>query len=250
MRRYSIIALTFGSLLLVAANAPQATDPRALVEKAAEAHGGLANLEKHPAGTIAVKGAYLLRGQEIPFTGRSVYQLPDRIKSSMDLVLPGGQQSIVQILNGNQAAMYVAGIAQQVSDAQLQEMRLSAYCRNVCRLAPLLKDSKFTLASAGEKTQDGRKLLGVRVSHPGQKDVTLYFDAETHLLAALERPGFDANGKSVEQQDQYSDYRTAGGLKYAGKTRITQFGKPVLQSEVTEFTPLERVEPRELAIGP
>jgi hypothetical protein len=90
----------------------------------------------------------------------------------------------------------------------------------------------------------------VRVSSSGRKDVTLYFDAESHVLVMLERPGFDANGVKAEQQEIYSDFRSAGGIKYAVKTQALQSGKVTRESEVIEFQPLEKVDSKEFALPP
>jgi hypothetical protein len=111
-----------------------------------------------------------------------------------------------------------------------------------------LKDRRFNLTSVGRKPIDGKPAEGVRVSAAGQKDVVLYFDDASHLLVMVDRPGFDANGAKVQQQEYYTDYRSANGLKYSAKNRVVQNGKPVLQSEVIEFTPLERVDSKEFAI--
>jgi hypothetical protein len=146
--------------------------------------------------------------------------------------------------------MFVGGLAQQVPPAQAEEMKVALYVQNVTRLTPLLKDSRFKLAAAGEKAIDGRPTAGVRVSSNGQKDVRLYFDRGTGLLAAVERPGFDAQGKPTDQLEVYSDYRETGGLKRSGKTVILQNGKPYIESETVEFQPLEQVDPKEFTANP
>lgn len=226
------------------------SDPRAVIEQAVKAAGGLETLTKHPGARIKMKGVYFLQGKEAPFQGQSIYLMPDRVRSSLEMTIQNVPRSIVQILNGNKGELFVSGVAQQVTDPQLQEMRMAVHSQNVARLVPLLSDRKFTLASAGDKTVDGEKLIGVRVTAPGYKDVTLYFSEQTHLLAVIERPGFDSNGKPAAQVDHYSDYRDAQGQKYASKLRSTQGGKVLLQSEVIEFVPLERVDAKEFALTP
>jgi hypothetical protein len=224
------------------------SDARQIVEAAVSAHGGADVLAKYPAAKVKVKGQYSVKGQDIDYSGESVYQLPDRLRSEVQLRVQGRPRTVVQILNGDRSAMVVGEFAQEIPEAQLQELRLSAYCQNLARLNPLLKDRRFNLTSVGQKPIDGKPAQGVRVSAAGQKDVVLYFDAASHLLVMLDRPGFDANGAKVQQQEYYTDYRSANGLKYAVKNRVVQNGKPVLQSEVIDFTPLERVDSKEFAI--
>jgi hypothetical protein len=88
------------------------------------------------------------------------------------------------------------------------------------------------------------------VSAEGHKDVRLYFDRQTNLLVAIERPGFDDLGKPAEHWEYFSDFREANGLKYPTKTLIKQNGKRYLESETTEFKPLEKVDSREFQINP
>ena len=146
--------------------------------------------------------------------------------------------------------MIVGGLAQHVTEAQGLELKTSMYCQNIARLVPLLKDSKFTLIAVGDKLIDDKRAAAVRVASAGHKDITLYFDAESHLLVMLERPGFDAAGGQLDQQEFYSDFHTASGLKYSGKTKVVQNGKVTRESEVIEFQPLERVDAREFALPP
>jgi len=224
------------------------TDARKLIEQGAVAHGGLDNLAKYPAARIKVKGSYVFQGRPVPYSGQSVYSMPDRLHSTVELTIQNVARTVEQIQNGERSGLLVAGIAQHLSDAQSQELRMSLYCQHVARLVPLLKDEKFNLSTAGDKTIDGKPASGVRVEYPGRKEVTLYFDADTHLLVMLERPGFDSAGAKVDQQEFYSDFRNASGLKYAGKTRVMQNGKMTLESGVIEFQPLERVDAKEFAL--
>lgn len=240
----------WAALLTIHGQLQAQSEPRAIVEQAVAAAGGMETLSKHPGARIKMKGVYQLQGKEAPFTGQSVYLLPDRARSTLEMTIDNVPRSIVQVLNGDKGAMFFAGLAQQVTDAQLQEMRMAVHCQNVAGLTPLLSDRKFTLASVGEKTVDGEKLIGVRVASPGFKDVTLYFSEQTHLLSLLERPGFDSNGKPIPQTDHYSDYRTANGQKYAAKLKATQGGKVLLQSEILDFVPLQKVDAKEFALTP
>jgi len=113
-----------------------------------------------------------------------------------------------------------------------------------------LKDTKYRLAAAGEKSIDGQSAIGVAVTSDGHKEVRMYFDKKSGLLIAIERVGHNAQGKAVDQSESYSGYREANGLKYPTKTLVKQGGKKYLESEVTEFKPLEKVDPKEFSVNP
>jgi hypothetical protein len=250
MFRFSPLAVLAGLGALAPLTAFAQTDARKVIEEAAAAHGGLENLAKHPAARIKVKGTYLVQGQPVPYAGQSVYFMPDRVRSTVELTIKNVPRTVEQIQNGERSAMIVGGLTQHVTESQAQELKMSLYCQNLARFVPLLKEPKYTLTPASDKLIDDKRAFGVRVSSAGHKDVTLYFDAESHLLVMMERPGFDANGLKAEQQEFYSDFRSAGGIKYAGKTKAVQNGKVILESEVIDFQPLERVDAKEFALPP
>jgi hypothetical protein len=236
------------ALWLVPLPAFAQVDARKLIEQAAAAHGGTELLAKFPAAQVKVKGTYVANGQPTTYTGESVYWLPDRLRTKLEYTAQRIPQVIEQTLNGDRTSMTVCGLAQQMSDVQAQELKVSLYCRELERLSPLLSDSRYKLTTTGPKTIQGKPVAGVRVSRPGFPDVTLYLDATTHLLHSLERPGIDAKGGKVQQQETFLEYKQAGGIKYPIKTKLKQNGQVVLESEVVEFVPLERIDATVFAI--
>jgi len=237
--------------IVIAISAPaRAEDPvRDLVEKAIQAHGGPA-LDKYPAGRAKAKGSIVLQGTEYPFTLERIYQLPGKLRITSEVEIQKIRRPVTCIVSGNAVAAIAGGLAQELPKSQVAELRTAVYVQNLIRLTPLVKDKKFRLASAGEKEFDKHPSAGITVSSDGQKDVRLYFDKDTNLLAAVERPGFDDRGRPVEHAETYSSYREASGLKFPAKALIKQNGKRYVESETTEFTPLPKVDPREFQIVP
>jgi hypothetical protein len=224
-------------------------DAKAVIEKAIEAHGGAANLDKYAGGRAKSKGTIVLKGTEFPFTAERVYLLPNRSKTTYQLVIMNVHRTITYVVNGNTVAALAGGLAQEMPKAQVDEVRTGLYVQNVTRLTPLLKDKKYKLAVAEEKSIDGKPAVGVTVSAEEHKDVRLYFDKQTNLLVGLLRMGHDDQGKPAELFDVYSDFREANGIKYPTKTVVKENGNRYLESETTEFKPLEKVDGREFQIG-
>jgi hypothetical protein len=225
-------------------------DPaRALVEKAIQAHGGPA-LDKYPAGRAKAKGTIVLKGSEYPFTLDRLYQVPGKLRITSEVVIMGVARPVTCIVNGNAVLAIAGGLTQELPRSQVAELRLAVHVQTIARLTPLLKDKTYKLAPADEKTIEGKPADGLTVSAEGHKDIRLYFDRQTNLLVAIERPGFDDLGKPAEHWEYFSDFRDANGLKYPTKTLIKQNGKRYLESETTEFKPLEKVDSREFQINP
>ena len=242
----TLIAVAIAVILAPAAHGQDAA--RALVEKAIQAHGGAA-LDKFPAGRAKVKGTILIRGSEFPFTMERVFLMPGKLRATSEIVSQNVQRTVTYISNGNSIAAFAGGLAQELPATQIQEMKTAVYVQNLMRLTPLLNDKKIKIANSGEKSIEGQPALGVIVSTEGHKDVRLYFDKITTLLVAIERPGYDDQGKVVEHLEVYGRYREANGLMYSTKTLIKQNGKRYMESETLEFKPLEKVDSKEFQVN-
>ena len=242
------IPLAISIVLTCCTDAAAQDDAKATIEKAIEAHGGADKLDKFLAGQVQSKGLVAAQAGDVPFTSVVVYQLPDRVKATMEFAIAAGPRSITQVLNGDKVGAVIGGIPQQVTPAQAEELKQAAHARNVVRLTPLLKGDKYKLSSAGEKEIAGATGVGVKVTADGAREITVYFDKATNLLLALERQGFDAAGKQTDQQEIFSEYKTAEGIKYPARTAVMQNGKRYIASEVLSFKPMARVDSREFTI--
>jgi zinc protease len=85
----------------------------------------------------------------------------------------------------------------------------------------------------GEETIDGKKTVGIAVSGPfGQ--VKLYFDPETHLLAAARYQSAGPHGASDTEQ-HWSDYRTVEGRQFAFSTVIYRDGAKFAETSIQDL---------------
>lgn len=223
-------------------------EPRAILERAVEAHGGMERLSRARADWIKIKGTLYVADKEVPFVGETTVQLPDRFKNVMQLTPPGGSYQLVQILNGDRAHVAVGGQPQKVSPTAAAEMRETLHLDRAIRLVPLLRDPTFELAGTGESEVNGRKAVGLRVRARGKKELRLYFDRETSLLVKTEHTLEDGNGKEVRQEGYYSDFREVGGYKRPLKMSAFRNGKKVMDAELLDVKYFERIDDSEFAI--
>src|SRR4051794_26575345 len=171
-------------LALLVALAPEAArvgrseekaGPRAIIDKAIQAAGGEAKLARFKAHTWTEKGTYYGMGDGLPYTGRYAVQYPDRF--SMEI-----EGFFKMVLDGDHGWVKSGGDTMEMTKEQLAEHQENHYGGYVTTLLPL-KDKAFTLTALPDEKVDGRPAAGVKVSHKGHRDVSLYFDKQTGLLA-------------------------------------------------------------------
>src|SRR5262245_33757222 len=77
--------------------------PRAVIEKAVQAHGGAEQLARLKALRIKSKGtAFLLPGGDpVAFTGETTSQMPGQIKNIMEFRLLGEKHTSIQVIDGD-----------------------------------------------------------------------------------------------------------------------------------------------------
>jgi hypothetical protein len=235
--------LAFGFFLAtVPAEADDAADARALVEKAVKAQGGQEKLEKFAAHTSKFKGTFHGMGQAIPMTGEISSQGADRFKMEAEVEAGGMKFRFVSVLAGDKGWVRVGDATTEMDKDQLAEAEEQAYAGWVGTLAPL-KDKEFTLAAIGEAKVNDKPALGVKVSRKGRRDVDLYFDKETGLLVKTEtRVKDEGSGQEVTEENYPGEYKEVQGTKQPTKFTVKRDGKLWVEGEATEQQLAEKLD--------
>jgi hypothetical protein len=202
-------------------------DVRAVIAKSIKAVGGEANLKKHQAVTWKESGIYYGMGDGLPYTGQFAMQFPDKFR--MEIV-----GVFVNVVNGDQGWTSLGGDTREMTKEELDSHKDNLYAGWITTLLPL-SHAKYKLSAAGEIKVDDRSAVGVRVSSEGRRDVSLYFDKETHLLVKTERRALAEGKKEVTEESYFREFKVIDGVKMATKMLVTQDGKKFLESEVTEL---------------
>jgi hypothetical protein len=221
----------------VPAPADDAADAKAIVAKSIEAMGGEAKLEKFNAQTFSSTGTFYGAGDGLPYTGNYALQFPDQFK--MEIV-----GAFAMVLNGDKGWIEGGGETRAMTPEELKNAQEDNYAGWVAALTPLVKDKTFTLATIGETNVDNRPAVGVRVSADKHRDVNLYFDKETNLLAKIQHRTIspEQGNKEVDQETFHSDYKEIEGVKVAMKFLILRDGEKFVEGEVTELKPVGKLD--------
>ncbi len=244
MRRLGNASLLF-ALLSGPATAQDAA--RAVVEKAIQAHGGAAVLDRHQASRVRVKATLSLGGGEIPAVVETVAQLPGQFKTVIQMEIDGKTQSVVQVLNGDVGWMSIDGKTRALDAGELAARKESFYADHAVRLTPLLKDKNYRLSTLPEAKVDGRPAVGVKIAYAGRADIHFYFDKASGLLVKSDRRTKGTGKKDVLQEEVFRDYKAFGGAQRPTKFVVFRDGKKFMEGMVLNYTPLEKVDAKEFA---
>src|SRR5262249_14463776 len=152
--------------------------------------------------------------------------------------------TILTLVNGDKFTIEANGNAVDVPDAAKDALKGVGYMLKVARMVPLLKEKGYELSLIGEDKVEGKKVVGVRVAKKDQKDISLYFDKETGLLAKLEYRGADpSSGMEVNEERIIAEYeKNKDGIPMAKKVIVKHDGKTFLEAEVIEAKFLEKLD--------
>jgi len=109
------------------------------------------------------------------------------------------------------------------------------YRKSFDRLFPLLDLKDLTLTLVGETTVGDRQAIGVQVSSPKHQEVTLYFDKASGLLVKLSLKQKNASGQEVLREEQFSDFKSFGGVKQGTKQTTYADGRKIIEGKVVEL---------------
>ena len=247
MRAFIVSTGTVAVLLGCIGAAPAQDEARALVERAVKAHGGAEALGRVRAEKVKFKGTLVIQGHTTPFVAETIMQLPSKYKHIIETNNGGDKHTVVHIINGNKIYITVDGRAIQADPGQLAEIRSGLELERAKRLLPLLEDKSYQLAVQEEIKVNDRPAVGVRVTGRGRKEMRLYFDKEYGLLVRAENRLGEAKSKEVRQHFFFGDFKEIGGYKRPTKIRAFRDGRQIMEAELLDAKPLEKVEDTEFA---
>jgi hypothetical protein len=247
MRRTLVLVLSVTFLLGLVAGARAADDdPKAIITAAIKAHGGEEALAKYKAGQSKTKGKINLPMiGETPFTEDTAYMIPDKFKSVLELDIMGTKVMVKTVADGDKITINANGMDVPVTDNIKKALGDARYAMRAARLNNLLKDKDIELAPLGEVKVEGKPAVGVRVSSKGHKDISLFFNKETHLLAKMESRTIDSTtGKEITEERIILDYakKDKDGFTLPKAILVKHDGEKFMEAEITEAKLLEKLD--------
>jgi hypothetical protein len=246
MRFLGTASLILGALILPADVGRADDGTPALIDKAIKAHGGTEKLTEKKATQAKSKGTLELGGG-IEFTQEVSIQ-GGKFKEAMQLQVAGKQVNVTTVFDGTKGWLKVNDDeAKELDGKTLDEIKEAAYAARVGRLV-FLKDKSIELSPLGEVQVNDRPAVGVKVTSKGHRDLNVFFDKATGLLAKAERRVVDLmNGTEVTEERIVKEYQDVGGMKVAKRVLVNRDGKKFMEIEVVEAKLLDNLDDSEFA---
>jgi hypothetical protein len=223
-------------------------EARAIIERAIKVHGGAEALRRIRADRVKFKGTLVVQGHNTPFMAETIVQLPSKYKNVLSMDHDGDKHTIVHIVNGNNVYITLDGRPLKAEPAQLAEIRSGMELERAKRLLPLLEDRSYQLAMAEEVEVNDRPAVGVRITGRGRREMRLYFDKEFGLLVRAENRIDGGKGKEeIRQHYFFGDFKDIGGYKRPTKVRAYRNSKQIMEAELLDAKPLDKVDETEFA---
>ena len=244
MLRLRIVAIT-GCVLVLGVLFVRAQEPdlKAVLRKSIEAHGGEKNINKYKAAVNKYKGTIEIQNNKFDVTGETSLQRPDKVKNSMTLDINGKSIEVITVFNGKKLWVSTMGMTKEIDDEKiLKAAREEIQAEGASRISDYLKEP-YELNSLGDVKVKGKTALGIRISKKGQKDISMFFDKETHLVLKTEMRTLDGmSGQEVTQEKFIIGYQDRNGMKVPKRVEVQKDGKVFMDVEILETRALEKLD--------
>jgi hypothetical protein len=219
-------------------------EAQAVLDKAIKALGGADKLGSLQAMTWKGKGTMSFRGQMGEFTSTTTVQGLDHLR--LEFEFEGNNGSGVTVLSGDKGWRKFGDRSLELDKDGVgvaNEKRLLYLQVIPVTLVPLKGKAFKVKAAAPEKVGD-KPAAVLKVTGPDGKDFKVYFDQESGLPVRLVAKVIGYTGGESEQDTAYAGYKDFGGIKKATKLESKRDGEKFLEVEITDFKPVDKVDPK------
>lgn len=222
--RFCFLTNVFVSLFVLLAGAASAEEPRAILDRAIQAHGGAARLERTKKGHLKAKSEGTQSDVSFKVEIEEWFDLPNRYSRTIDAGSKDAPTHFEEVYIGKEC-----WIRKGNGPAQLhQPLPVLQNWYAILALLLSLRDKNVQLKPLPDETKDGRTFAGFHALSP-QGSGDFIFDKSTGLLAKTRqiRPN-SLGGQEMIAEASYDDYHDIQGIHYpmrfktiSGKTDST-----------------------------
>ncbi len=218
--RFSLLTNGFVCLLLLLVGEASAEEPRAILDRALQAHGGAARLERTNKGHLKAKSEGNQSNVPFQLDIEEWFDLPSRykrIKTGSVNDKPFHREDGTTEKEG-----WVREGTGPISTFSVhQPMSVTEHWHAILASLLLLRDKDVQFKSLPDETKDGRTLVGFHATSQ-QVNGDFFFDKSTGLLAKTQQTRQNPQGgQEVIADTSYDDYRDVQGIHYPMRFKST-----------------------------
>ena len=208
MRNY-LLTSPCAFLFLLLAGTASAEDARAILDRAIQAHGGAARIERTKRGHLKGKCEGIQSNGPFTYEVEEWFDLPARNKRIVDSNIGGASSHVEYLFIGEESWKRESPRAWQHSSWPYSLSAEQQQWYAVLAVLILLREKEVPFTSLPEKTKDGRTLVGIQTIY-AEHLLEYFFDKLTGLLERSK--GTPPGQESTETL--YDDYREIQGIRY------------------------------------
>ncbi len=243
----AVLAGLFVAALGATAGAADDKDAQVILDKAIKALGGEEKLSKVKAATWKAKGKITFDGNDNEFTSTTTVQGLDHFRSTFEGEFGGNKVKGVTVVAKDKGWRQFGENKMELDEQALANQKRAVYLQVIPMTLLPLKDKAFKIAAVGGKQVGGKPADGLKVTAADGKDFTLFFDKDSGLPVLLIAKVVGFGGDEFTQETTFSDYKEFAGIKKAVKAVSTRDGQKFLETQLTEFKVLEKVDAKTFA---
>jgi hypothetical protein len=247
MRRFIGAAIVTVFIAGLSGPARAADDANAVVDKAIKALGGEESLTKMKAYTWKGKGSINIMGSDSEFTNQATIQGLDHYRGEFEGEFGGNKVKGVTVLAGDKGWRKFGDMGMELDKDALANEKRNIYLQIVPATLLPLKGKDFKVEAAGEEKVGDKPAQVIKVTGPDGKDFKIYFDKESGLPVKQVAKVIGFMGDEYTQETTFTNYKEFDGIKKATKIEAKRDGDKFLNSEITEFKVLDKVDPKTFA---
>jgi hypothetical protein len=225
-------------------------DAKALLDKAAKAHGGKEKLVRIKGFQVTCKGSMDLMGQSVDYTQESTIDFAGKVKETVEASANGKRVRITTIFDGEQGWFVANGTTTAMSKESLDDMKEFAYVQALLPRVMAGEDKKLRFTHLGESRANGREVVGIKVAGNGHRDVCVYIDQEGGLITKTERRTKNANGQESNQETVVLEFQDVDGIKFNKRVVVNQDGQKKMEFEITAAKVFDKPVPNDTFTKP
>jgi hypothetical protein len=245
MRRAMVLAIVIGLLMSWgAARADEAAEARAILDRALQAMGGIAKVEKLQGITWKGKGTIEAEGKKAEVSGEVSAQGDEHFRLSLQIEADGRSVDAVLVVTPKNA--WARAENRKTEEAPKEFHAIALTDLRVLRLggwlAPL-RDNAYQLSPLGELKINDRAAVGIKAAHKDRPDLDIFFDKETKLPIRCEvRLKEPTAPQEVLYAFYFADWKEAKGVKHYTRLTIHREDKKLFEIELSEIKPEEKLD--------